>query len=234
MKDLDPDDLVALNISTENLILEGIRRTRSWSRVLRGIGGDIDSVPVPTGNTEVLYKLELTDEEQEILSHVNGRATVEQICQVSYLTNFETCRILWAFKVLGVIRRGPGGEPAARERGPRSASRSSTSRSIVEKFNQMFGRVYTFLRGRIGDEVDAFMDEALEQASRGSTAALLRRGPEAVRPRGLRPDAGERGRPARGRAAAADGGGPQRAGGRRSSSACAQRLGAQEKRSSRA
>ena len=36
------DDVVALNLSTENLILEGIRRTRSWSRIYHGIGGDIE------------------------------------------------------------------------------------------------------------------------------------------------------------------------------------------------
>src|SRR5438067_1476149 len=86
-----------IDTSSVNLILEGIRRSRSFSQVIRGIG-DIDAVLVPTGTTEVLYKLELTAEEQEILSHVNGRATVEQICDVSYLSNFETCRILWALK----------------------------------------------------------------------------------------------------------------------------------------
>ena len=38
IKEMDPDNLVTLNISTENLILEGIRRCRSWSQVQRGIG----------------------------------------------------------------------------------------------------------------------------------------------------------------------------------------------------
>src|SRR5712692_1865229 len=108
------DDVVTLNFQMENLILEGIRRTRAWSLVYRGIG-TIDSAPVPTGNTEVLFKLELTDEEQEVLTHINGRASVEQICQVSYLSNLETCRILWALRVLGVIGHGPGGAAPAGE-----------------------------------------------------------------------------------------------------------------------
>jgi hypothetical protein len=110
------EDVVTLSFSMESLILEGIRRTRAWSRIYRGIG-DIDSAPVPTGNTEVLLKLELTDEEQEILTHVTGRATVEQICQVSYLSNLETCRTLWAFHVLGVIRRGGPEEAATAQAG---------------------------------------------------------------------------------------------------------------------
>ncbi len=42
-------DDVALNLSTEALIMDGLRRVRSWHAVYRGIGGDLDAVPVPTG-----------------------------------------------------------------------------------------------------------------------------------------------------------------------------------------
>ena len=112
--------------------------------MLRGIG-DIDSdLPCPRGNTDILYKLELTEEEQEVLAHVNGRSTVEQICEVSYLTNFETCRILWALQVLGVVRRGPTARRSPR--GWRERERELDLEEIVEKFNQMFSRVYGFLQ----------------------------------------------------------------------------------------
>ena len=85
---------------------------------------------MPTGNTEALLRIELTEEEQEVLAHVNGRATIEQICQVSYLSNLETCRVLWALTVLGRRAPGPargGGRPRGGDR--RAASRSSTSRA---------------------------------------------------------------------------------------------------------
>jgi hypothetical protein len=165
IKDIDPSNLVTLNISTENLILEGIRRSKLWSQVVRGIG-DIESIPFPTGNTEVLYKLDLSEEEQEILAHVNGRQTIEQICQVSYLSNFETCRILWALWVLGVIRRGHAGESDTIGEGVRAKERELDLEDIVEKFNQMFGRIYSFMKGRFGEEVDELMDGAMEEVSR--------------------------------------------------------------------
>jgi len=163
IKDMDPNSLVVLNISTENLILEGIRRTKAWSRVLRGIG-DIESTPFPTGNTDLLYKLDLTEEEQEILAHVSGRSTIEQICQVSYLPNFETCRILWALMVVGAIRRGGSGEVADDDHVQRQGELDLEE--IVEKFNQMFGRIYAFLQGRHGPEVDRFMDKSLDEICR--------------------------------------------------------------------
>jgi len=161
IKDMDPSELLALNIPIENVIMEGIRRSRAWSQVQNGIG-DIESVPVPSGNAEVLQRLELTEEEQEVLSHVNGRSSVEQICQVSYLSNFETCRILWALQLVGAVRRTQTGDEAAAQ----VQERELELEEIVEKFNQMFGRIYGFLKGRIGDSVDGFMEEALEEVSR--------------------------------------------------------------------
>ena len=161
MKEVDPATLVTVNIAIENVILEGLRRSRAWSQIQRGLGG-IDAVPVKTGNTDVLYRLELTEEEQELLGHVNGNSTIEQICQVSYLSNFETCRTLWAFKVLGLIRVGQEGDAS----GVVERERELDLEDIVEKFNQMFGRIYTFLQGRHGAEADDFMRAALEEVSR--------------------------------------------------------------------
>jgi hypothetical protein len=158
------EDVVTLNFPIENLILEGIRRTQAWSLIYRGIG-DISSVPVPTGNTDVLLKLELSDEEQEVLTHVTGRATVEQICQVSYLSHLETCRILWAFHVLGLVRRSQAEETAAAGAGALAREQEMDLEGVVEKFNQMLSRIYSFLRGRSGDDVDDFMAAALQRVS---------------------------------------------------------------------
>jgi hypothetical protein len=157
------EDVVALNFSSEGLILEGIRRTRTWSRLWRGVGGDLDSIPVPTGNTEALLRVELTEDEQEVLAHVNGRASIEQICQVSYLSNLETCRVLWALMLLGAVRPGKPDDSVAKEEGRVERELELDLESIVERFNQMLSRIYSFLQGRAGGGADALMDEALAQ-----------------------------------------------------------------------
>ena len=162
IKDLDPEPVVALKISTENLILEGVRRVRAWSQLMRGLG-DIETVLSRAGSSD--YKLEMSAEEQEVLAQVNGRSTVEQICEVSYLSHFETCRILWGLQVLGVVVRR-GQKDQAAEEGVRARERELDLEGIVEKFNQMFGRIYVFLQGRLGSEVDGFMDGVLDDVSR--------------------------------------------------------------------
>ena len=81
---------------------------------------------------------------------MNGRSTVEQICDVSYLSNFETCRILWALQVLGVIRKGLADDAAALGEDDAARERELDLEEIVETFNQMFSRIYHFLKGRLG------------------------------------------------------------------------------------
>jgi hypothetical protein len=129
---------------------------------MRGLG-DISVVFARAGGAD--YKLELSPEEQEVLAQVSGRSTIEQICEVSYLGHFETCRILWGLLVLGVLARRGQTDPVAEE-GARAREREWDLEGIVEKFNQMFGRIYTFLQGRLGREVDGFMDAVLDDVSR--------------------------------------------------------------------
>jgi Domain of unknown function (DUF4388) len=159
-----PEDVATLNLPWEGLVLDGIRRTRSWSRVWRALGA-IDSAPLPTGNTEVLQKIELSNEESDILAHINGRATIDQICQASYLPHFETCRLLWAFQVLGLMRRGQAAEAAAQEEDRRELESELDIEDVVERLNQMLSRVYAFLRGRLGEQVDELMAGALATTS---------------------------------------------------------------------
>lgn len=165
IKEMDAEKLVTVHVNAENVILEGIRRTRSWSSLLKAIGS-ISTVPAPAGSSENVYKLDLTEEEQQVLAHVNGRSTVEQICQVSYLSHFETCRILWAFQVLGLVRWALPGDVETSDEVVQVQQQEMDLEGIVEKYNQMFNRIYVFLQGRHGEEVGAFMDQALEEVSR--------------------------------------------------------------------
>ena len=187
--------MATLNMSTENLILEGIRNTHSWQQVIRGLG-DVESVLVPTGSTDAHFRLDLTEEEQEILANVNGRATVEQICDMSYLSNFETCRILWALQVLahhpagagrGDGRPGRGRPRAAARAGPRGHRREV--QPDVQPDLRLPARAAGRLRRRLHGRVPGGGLAAVRRA-------LRRRGPEAIRARRLRADAGQRGRPA--------------------------------------
>lgn len=112
----DPAEAITLKISTPDLILEGIRRIESWSRIERGVGGLEARYDRHQDYENVLRQLSLTFEKLSLLTGLNGVRTVESLCEDSTLTDYEVCRTLWAFRVIGVVRRVDAPAPAARPR----------------------------------------------------------------------------------------------------------------------
>ena len=108
-------EAITLKISTPEIILEGIRRIEAWSRIDRGVGGLRAQYARADRYDEALRGLVLPPEKGAILTRLEGTRTVDEICGESSLGSFEVCRNLWAFRVIGVVRRvdtpAPRAEP---------------------------------------------------------------------------------------------------------------------------
>jgi uncharacterized protein DUF4388 len=96
---------ITLNISTPEIILEGIRRIEAWSRIQRAVGGPGARYERAPNYEDGLRAMTLSFEKLSLLTTLNGTRTVEALCQESSLPDFEVCRTLWAFRVIGVVRR---------------------------------------------------------------------------------------------------------------------------------
>ena len=101
----DTKEAIKLNISTPDLILEGIRRIDSWTRIDRAVGGLTAQFERMKDWEARLRGVTLAPEKLAILTHLTQPRSVEQICESSTLPNFEVCRTLWAYRVVGVVRR---------------------------------------------------------------------------------------------------------------------------------
>ena len=100
-----PGESITLDMSTPQLILDGISQIEAWSRVERGAGG-LEARYAPVAGTEGLFKqLTLDVDQAALLRSVKGARGVESLLAESMLNHFEACRNLWAFRVIGLIRR---------------------------------------------------------------------------------------------------------------------------------
>ena len=54
---------------------------------------------------ETLRSLNPSLEKLTLLTGLNQPTTLETLCHESTLSDFEVCRTLWAYKVIGVVRR---------------------------------------------------------------------------------------------------------------------------------
>jgi hypothetical protein len=104
----DPDaESITLKLSTANIILEGIHRITGWSRVERGIGGPDARYVRAEDYKDRLPEMNLTPEKLLLLTGHEGERDVESICRESALSDYEVCRTLWAFRVIGVLKQVP-------------------------------------------------------------------------------------------------------------------------------
>ena len=98
-------EAITLNISTPDIVLEGIRRIEAWSRVSRAVGGPAACYERAIDYEKALSAMNLSFEKLSLLTSLNGARTVEALCEESSLPDFEVCRTLWAFRVIGLVRR---------------------------------------------------------------------------------------------------------------------------------
>jgi hypothetical protein len=100
-----PGEAITLDMSTPQLILDGISQIEAWSRVERGCGG-LETRYAPVPGTEGLFRqLTLDVDQAALLRSVQGVRDVESLLAESMLNHFEACRSLWAFRVIGLVRR---------------------------------------------------------------------------------------------------------------------------------
>lgn len=96
---------ITLNMSTPQLLLDGIAQLEGWTRVESGCGGLETRYARVPGSDALLKQLTLDVDQSELLRAVDGARDVEALCAGSALNHFEVCRNLWAFRVIGLVRR---------------------------------------------------------------------------------------------------------------------------------
>jgi hypothetical protein len=146
-----PRDMIVLQLPTDRVILDGISKIDRWSRISSGIR-DIDATIRRTpGQDSRLYNLELTEEEHGIFNLCDAPFTVRELCRMSYLSDFETCRVVWGLLCVNLLEevRPEGAQPAAQARGGIAP--------LVANFNTAYTAMYRIVFGRIGEEIQDFV-----------------------------------------------------------------------------
>jgi uncharacterized protein DUF4388 len=108
-------EAITLKISTPDIIMEGIRRIDSWQRVQRAVGGLDACYERTAGYEETLRALNPSLEKLTVLTGLNQPTNLEALCHESTLSDFEVCRTLWAYKVIGAVRRLDAPAPRVEE-----------------------------------------------------------------------------------------------------------------------
>lgn len=164
-----PEDTIVLPLSTERLILDGVRRIEHWSLIARGVGRPDRALEhVPNADTRT-FQLELTDDENHVLSLLADPQTVEELCARSYLSNFQTFRTIWGLLAVNLIQDA---EAAVLDEKRAAVETEYEMEALVEKYNGVYQQIFGIVFRKVGDHVYDFADRVVQHLSPGTLPYL--------------------------------------------------------------
>jgi two-component system OmpR family response regulator len=109
----DLTGLVRIQIPLRQVILQGIVRAANAKSLVQRMGGR-DARFAPSFRYEDLIEIALDGEGYGLLARVDGKKSLYELCTGGPVPAADAARLLYAFSVLGLIRRGEPGEAGGR------------------------------------------------------------------------------------------------------------------------
>lgn len=139
-----PEDLSGITLSSQSLLMEGIRRSDEMAMIEEVIPQD-DAVPVRRDSAP---KTDLSEFEGKVLALCDGRRTVSQIIRGSKRGDFEAKRALYDLARAKFIEVRVPGESAKQDPKQRMLD-------AISEYNQIFGQLYQDMKSyATGIDVD--------------------------------------------------------------------------------
>lgn len=148
---------VLLNLDVTGIVLEGARRRDEWKRIREMLRGE-DAV-VTADSEAIAEQLPLPAEDAEILAHVDGVKTVDQLVTELRSTEFKVSRHLFELVERGLVRVISTGGNLAKGEDPLQKARSLLDRKRLEEAQSEIRRV---LQGQPKDPIATRMMKEVE------------------------------------------------------------------------
>ncbi len=102
---LPTEEVITLKLDADRTLLEGVRGIERWERVWEAVGPLDARYEIIKESDERVRALGLSPEDAAVLSHLNRPASLQDLCGLGKMSDFDLCRLLWALKTLGLIKR---------------------------------------------------------------------------------------------------------------------------------
>lgn len=101
--ELPMEEVITLDISTGNIIIEGIKKINNLTIIRSGLPS-VDSIPILSSNPlNIFQDVKLDSDVEKILSLVNGKNRIKDICNISEQPEFDALKNMYLLYSTGFI-----------------------------------------------------------------------------------------------------------------------------------
>lgn len=153
--DLPRREKITFDLDVEKLVVEGIRRS-SAAGAIREHFISSDAVLMIS---EKESPVALEPHEKHVLSLVDGKRTIAEICQESEIGELETRKVLHTFLAVSILRSlGPRQAPLEQ-----SLDDGEDYGSVVELYNEMFRQLFRRMSSEVGPIAEIILEKYLKE-----------------------------------------------------------------------
>jgi curved DNA-binding protein CbpA len=111
--DVPRDEVITLKMSMGNLIYEGVKRIDNWTRMRNEIP-DTDSILKLSEDPLSLFQdIELSSQDKKILSLIDGKRTIGDVIENSWIGSFDSMKILYVLWSIEMVEQTATIQPEA-------------------------------------------------------------------------------------------------------------------------
>ncbi|MFC1770062.1 DUF4388 domain-containing protein, partial [Nitrospirota bacterium] len=98
-----PKEIIPLDLSMANLILEGVRRITDWTRIKNELP-DMENILMLTDDPRSLFQdISLNEDERSVLALVDGDRTIQETIDASELGSFDATKIIYVLWSVSMV-----------------------------------------------------------------------------------------------------------------------------------
>jgi len=152
-----------INLTTQNLLLEGVRRMDEMSYFR-------ERIPSKHSIMEIRPEIaptQLDEVTEKVYGLIDGRCTVEEISRETHLGEFEATKAIFNLMQLGYVQKRRDTDITHLPISEEAQSAPDASAAIIDTYNSVFGRFYAEIQAK-GNE--SALREALDSFFKGDTS----------------------------------------------------------------
>lgn len=150
--------------STQNVIMEGIRRLDEWSRIRERIPDSSQTPVLRLSADEVARRVELREADRQVLALIDGKRSVRAITQESGLGEFESQLALLGLLSAGYVDLRQEARPGASMADFLGIDDDRILAEQIRHFNELFADLFRKVEARLGADARTRVQAVLERA----------------------------------------------------------------------
>ncbi|MBI1810589.1 MAG: DUF4388 domain-containing protein, partial [Nitrospirae bacterium] len=135
------DEVITLKMSMGNLIHEGVKRIDNWTRIRRELPDTGIALKLSKDPINLFQDVELSPYDKKLLSTIDGKKTIKEIIDSSWMNSFEAMKTIYVLWSIGILEEKIAEKEEVKEEAGETVSLDDLLQPFAEEEDALIKKV---------------------------------------------------------------------------------------------